>query len=252
MKILFMTGGEREKALEYLIEKKEQISAVVTPSPSGKNNRFQNVIKKAKENKIPTFFVDKDNVGTIIEKIDFDILVSCGFSYIIDKSIISKAKYAINVHPTLLPKYRGYRSGPYILINGEKQSGVTIHFISEEMDKGDIILQKSFEVTPFDTSKSVYRKARGIEPKLLYEVIQLLKTGKHKVILQNEKEASTYNYLRTPKDSEIDWNKSLRELYNEIRACDPVDYPAFFFVDGQKVCIKLWRPDKPEDEKDMI
>ena len=55
-------------------------------------------------------------------------------------------------------------SGPYILINGEKESGVTIHKLEEELDKGDIISQKKFEVTPFDTTKSVYRKAREIEP----------------------------------------------------------------------------------------
>ena len=80
-------------------------------------------------------------------------------------------KIAINVHPTLLPKYRGYRSGPFILINGENESGVTIHKLVEEMDKGDIIKQKSFSITKFDTTKSVFRKAREIEPKLLYEAI---------------------------------------------------------------------------------
>jgi methionyl-tRNA formyltransferase len=58
---------------------------------------------------------------------------------------------------------------------------------------------------------------------------------------QNENEATEYNVILTPKDSLLDWNKSLKELYNEIRACDSEEYPAYFIVDGQKVFIKLWR-----------
>ncbi|MGE5329817.1 MAG: methionyl-tRNA formyltransferase [Deltaproteobacteria bacterium] len=252
MKIVFMSGGAREKALKYLLEKKENVVAVITPYLSDKNRRFENVILTAAEYGIPIFSVDKNNVESTLEKIDFDTLISCGFSYILSEKIISKAKHAINVHPTLLPQYRGFRSGPYIIINDEKQSGVTIHFITGEMDKGDILLQQAFELSKFDTTKSVYKKVQELEQGLLYKAIQMLKTGQFKTLPQNENKASVYNYIRTPKDSEIDWNKPLKALYNEIRACDPNDYPAFFYVEGQKVCIKLWRPDKLKDEEDMI
>lgn len=252
MRIVFLSGGAREKSLRYLLEKKEQVIAVITPYISKKNNRFKDVILTACEFGVPVYPVRKETLLSVINKLDFEILVSCGFSYIIDKEIINKAKYAINVHPTLLPKYRGFRSGPYIIINGEKETGVTIHFITEEIDKGDILYQESFQISPFDTTKSILRKTQEIEPKALYKTIQMLKNGTFKALPQNESEASTYNYIRTPKDSEIDWNKSLKSLYNEIRACSPTDYPAFFFVEGQKVCIKLWRPDKPPNEEDMI
>ena len=69
---------------------------------------------------------------------------------------------------------------------------------------------------------------------------------------QDESLASTYNYMRTPNDSEINWNHSLKSLYNQIRACDPEKYPAFFYVNGEKVYIRLWRESKPEEESDMI
>jgi len=252
MKIIFMSGGEREKALQYLLRKKENIIAVITPYLTKKNRRFENVIKTAIEFGIPVFPVKKNDVTPTLKKINYDILISCGFSYIIDKKAIEKANFAINVHPTLLPKYRGYRSEPYIIIHGETTTGVTIHLLTDEMDKGDILAQKEFKITPFDTTKSIYRKCREIEPPLLYSVIQQIKSGNVQPYSQDESQSSIYNYIRTPKDSEIDWNKPLRDLYNEIRACDEHDYPAFFYVDGQKVFIKVWRQKKPQKEEDMI
>jgi len=252
MNIIFMSGGAREKALQYLLRKKENIIAVITPYLTKKNRRFENVIKTAIEFGIPVFPVKKNDVTPTLKKINYDILISCGFSYIIDKKAIEKANFAINVHPTLLPKYRGYRSEPYIIIHGETTTGVTIHLLTDEMDKGDILAQKEFKITPFDTTKSIYRKCREIEPPLLYSVIQQIKSGTVQPYSQDESQSSTYNYIRTPKDSEIDWNKPLRDLYNEIRACDEHDYPAFFYVDGQKVFIKVWRQKKPQKEEDMI
>ena len=120
------------------------------------------------------------------------------------------------------------------------------------MDQGDIILQKEFPITSFDTTKSVFRKCLQIEPIVLYEAIQKLKEDSVIRIPQNEADVTEYTYVQTPKDSEIDRNKSLKELYNEIRACDPEDFPTFFYVEGQKVYIKLWRQNKLSEEEDMI
>lgn len=247
-----MSGGERHLPLKFLAEHNENIIAVITPQLSEGNRRFEQVILTAIEYGIPVIPVKKNGLDQVLSQFEFDILISCGFPYIIDNHIIKLAQYSINVHPTLLPKYRGFRSGPYVLINGEKTTGVTVHFITEEMDKGDILLQKSFPISTFDTTRSVYRKCKDIESEVLYEAVQILKSGHIKTSPQNENEASCISKIRTPKDSEIDWKKPLKELFNEIRACDSVDYPAFFMVDGQKVCIKLWRPDKNSGEEDMI
>jgi methionyl-tRNA formyltransferase len=252
VKVVFLSGGAREKALRYLIQKNVSIEAVITPLLSSKNERFKQIILTAIENGIKVMPVDRDNLTRTLNEIKYDVLISCGFPYIIDQNAIDSAKYAINVHPTLLPAYRGYRSGPYIIINGEKQTGVTIHFLTTEMDQGDIIVQKSFDITPFDTTKSLFRKCQEIEQELIYSVLEQIRTGQIHAYPQDESRVSIFSYIRKPDDSFIDWNKSLKELYNEIRACDPTDYPAHFFVDGEKVCIKLWRPDKPETEFDMI
>jgi methionyl-tRNA formyltransferase len=249
MNIIYFTGGAREKALISLIDAGFNIVAVVCPKPSKSNSRFVPSIMVALENGIQVITVDKDNILEKIKNISFDILLSCGFSYILNSEVINRAKQlAINVHPTLLPKYRGYRSGPFIIINGENKSGVTIHELTPDMDKGDIFLQKEFEVTPFDTTKSVFRKSQEIEKEILVSFFKNLKNGILNRRKQNEAEATEYNEIRKPKDSIIDPTKSLNELYNYIRACDPIDYPAYFFVENQKVCIKIWRPDNLETD----
>lgn len=253
MKVVFLTGGARELALRHLLESGIDVVALICPKPSKKNNRFANAILTAHEFGVPVICLSKHEVAETLQALEYDVLLSCGFSYIINEVAINTAKImALNVHPTLLPKYRGYRSGPYIVINGEKQSGITIHELTEEMDRGDILAQQSFEVTPFDTTKSVFRKACELEPPIILEVLQNLQQNNIKRIPQDESEATEYNYIRTPKDSLIDIEKPLKELYNAIRACDYKDYPAHFYIDGEKVLIRLTRESLPEGEDDMI
>jgi len=252
MKIAFLSGGAREQALRYILERGENVCAVLTPLLKESNRRFEKVILSAIEYGVPVFPVTRESVKEVLSEIKPDIIVSCGFPYIVDQSVISLARYAINVHPTLLPKYRGYRSGPYILINGEQESGVTVHFITPEMDRGDILIQRKFPVSPFDTTASMYRKSQEIEPTCLYEALSLLKSGEVTTQPQNEEEASEYLHLRTPVDSQIDPQRSLTELFNEIRACDPESYPAYFYHENEKVCIKIWRPEKSAIDQDMI
>lgn len=252
MKTIFMSGGEREKALKYILDKGVNVVAVITPVLTKQNQRFEKVILTAVEYGIPVFPTGKDSLFNVLKNLEFELLVSCGYPYIISKKVLNISKYAINIHPTLLPKYRGFRSGAYVIINNEKQTGVTIHFLTDKIDQGDILMQKAFEISPFDTTRSLFRKCKAIEPQLLFDVILELEKGDFEVVPQDETKATILYHNRTPKDSFIDWNKPLKELYNEIRACDPNNYPAYFFVNGQKVCVKLWRPVKPEGEDDLI
>lgn len=252
MKSVFLSGGARASALRYLLQNNEDVIGVIVPHLSDKNRRFEEVVIVAVEFGIPVYPVNKDELLVLINKLRPDCLISCGFPYLVPKSVIDSVRYAVNVHPTLLPKYRGFRSGAYVLINGEKKTGVTVHFINPEMDKGDIIVQMEVSLSLFDTPKSMYRKTQEIEGQALYEALRLLESGNFNPVPQNEDEATEYKEIRTPAHSEIDPDKSLSNLYNEIRACDPDHYPAFFYLEGQKVCIKLWRMHKPDSEKDML
>ena len=248
MKIVFLSGGAREEALKGLLQAKKEVVGVIVPKLSKQNDRFKNVILTAIEHGVTVYPVDKDSVTSQLKALNFDILISCGFSYVLDKEAIESAPLAINVHPTLLPKYRGYRSAPYIIMNGEKETGVTVHMLEQEMDKGDIILQKKIDITPFDTTKSIFLKAQKTEVEVLKEAVGLIERKEYILTPQDESKATTYNYIRRPSDSEIDSAKPLNDLYNDIRACDPVDYPAFFYVDGERIGIKLWRLDTQSEE----
>lgn len=252
MRIVFLSGGAREGALRLLLERMEQVVQVVTPRLRSSNRRFMGVVEVAMEFGIPITPVSRESLPRVLAEVQAEILVSCGFPYIIDPSTVAHFAFAINVHPTLLPKYRGFRSGAHIVLNGENESGVSIHWLTESMDQGDILGQLRFPVTPFDTTRSVFRKARELEPELLARVVERIRTGDRSAQPQDESLASTFDRARNPKDSEIDPNNSLIELYNQIRAADPDEYPAFFFVNGEKVCVQMWRPDKPDSEWDMI
>lgn len=178
-------------------------------------------------------------------------LLSLGFPFIVEPAVFKAHPVALNVHPTRLPQYRGPNTGAYVLINNESLSGSTVHLMEAEVDKGDIVIQSAVEIGPFDTLRSVQRKVYASEPELVLRAIALLVEGKSP-IPQNEEEASVYLRKRTPEDSEVDPNRPLIDLFGEIRASDADDFPAFFYHHGHKVCIRLWRPDKPESEWDYI
>ncbi len=143
--------------------------------------------------------------------------------------------------------------GAYIIINNENESGSTVHFMEEGIDTGAIILQRKVPLTRFDTVRSMQRKVYSIEPDLIAEALELLKNREFKPQVQDETQATIYPKWRKTADSEIDPNKSLLELFDFIRACDPDEYPAFFFVEGQKICLRMWRPERPPSEdNDML
>lgn len=251
-KYVFLCGGDRLEAIKAVFDAGKDIGYIIVPKQKAILMRVKRVIEFAEANKINVSYLEKDELTDFFNNHNFDVLISLGWPWMISTEIIGSVRHALNVHPTLLPKYRGFRSGAYILINGEKESGVTVHMLTEKMDAGAIICQSAFPLSAFDTPKSLKRKTSMIEGSVLTEAIEKIEKDEVKLVSQNESEATEYNYVRTPDDSFIDWNKPLKDLYNEIRACDPENYPAFFYVNGEKVCIQLYRFDKPEEDFDMI
>jgi len=235
-----------------LIDAGEDVVAVITPIPGPKNNRFAEVARLAVEKRIEICQIKKKDLGSHLKRIKADLIISAGWPYLLTQEEISLAPLAVNVHGTLLPKYRGTRVIPHILMNHEIETGVTVHFIDPHMDTGDIILQKAFPISPFDTTRSLYRKVLESEPECVLKAVAMLKSGAFERKKQDHTKASVYAHMRTPEDSIIDPEKSLKDLIDDIRACDAEDYPAYFYHHGQKLCVKLWRPGKPEDEKDLL
>jgi methionyl-tRNA formyltransferase len=247
--VVLFGGAERQDVVLALFKAKISVKAILVPAV--RDERLSASILKLQENSVPVIDVKKGEVDEVLRSWGGAALLSVGFPYILPKEVIARHDLRLNVHPTLLPKYRGPTTGPYILINGERESGSTVHILDEEMDKGRIIVQSRVTISVFDTVRSLQRKVYATEPALVLDAIRLLDTG-FIPLPQDESQASTYPKKRRPDDSRIDPSRPLSELYDQIRACDPDAYPAFFEMEGQKIAIKMWRPDRPEGEIDAL
>lgn len=249
--ILFLTGADKSKLLIKLLESGYPISALVLPRSDKYQKHYQPMLEVAKDKALKLIITDPKELHQSTQDLDFDVLISSGYPFMIPVEVFSRASIALNFHPTLLPKYRGRYLHP-ILINRDQETGVTAHLIDEAYDTGPIVQQIKYPVSTFDSIKSLSRKNINAEIQLALEVLESITRGELKAQTQDEKLSSSYFKPRTPEDSEINPDKSLRDLFYEIRCCDPELYPAFFYLDGQKVYLKVFRKDKAEDEFDMI
>jgi methionyl-tRNA formyltransferase len=234
-------GAGREGCLQRLIAESVYLKAVIIPAI--RSSKLDQSLANLGPLPCEIIEVKKSNLANVLARFSGSAMLSIGFPYLIDAKFIDLFDTAINVHPTLLPKYRGPTSGAYILLNNECETGSTVHHMTLQMDRGDILCQSRVKLSPFDTIRSMQRKVYAEEPNLLISALEALESD-FKPWPQNESNSSEYPNKRTPEDSELDPNKKLVDLIDHIRACDVDEYPAFFIYHGQKVCIKLWRPVK--------
>jgi methionyl-tRNA formyltransferase len=164
----------------------------------------------------------------IIKGLFPDLIVVSSFNQILPREIISIPRLGvINLHPSLLPKYRGPTPTAWVLMNGEKETGVTVHFIEDErIDSGRIITQGRLEIVPSDTDGTLRCKLAIQSEEVLAEAIQLVICKDREMFPeQNESEASYYP-KRTIADSKIDLQEPFEKIRNRIRAATP--YPGAY------------------------
>jgi methionyl-tRNA formyltransferase len=178
--------------------------------------------------------IRKDNLRIL--KDDFDLIIVAAYGQIIPEEILYHGKYqAINVHASLLPKYRGGSPMHKAIINGDKISGVSIIFMEKKLDSGDILAQRACEITEEENVLSLERKLSVIGRDLLLETLEILFLGKVKAIKQNIEEV-TYAFNFKNEDLIIDFNKSAKDIYNFIRGLNP--WPiSYFEIDGKKLKV---------------
>jgi len=143
----------------------------------------------------------------------------------------------INVHDSLLPKYGGFAPLNWAIINGETETGVTVHFVEEEIDVGDIIIQQKIPIAPTETATDVFYRTLPLISSLTLEALDMIEYRQLKPIHQ-ERSQATFFHKRTERDSLIDWQQKNTNVYNLIRAqSDP--YPnAYTYHKGKKLRIK--------------
>lgn len=165
-----------------------------------------------------------------------DIFISASWPKIIEQEVLAIPKYgAINVHAALLPKNRGCHPLNWAIVKGEKETGVTVHYLDEGVDSGDIILQKKVPITYSDDINSIRRKIVRLGARVLVAALDLIEDGQVARIPQNQAEA-TFAPKRVPKDSHLNWQASSDQATDLIRALY-APYPnAFSFNQkGEKV-----------------
>ncbi len=179
----------------------------------------------------------KGAASEFIQTISCEILLSVNYLFIIEKDLIQlPKKIAINIHGSLLPKYRGRTPHVWAIINGEKETGITVHVIDEEVDNGGIIKQVSIPIREDDTGADILRRFKTLYPVLVKEVLEEISNNKYTVIPQDITKG-TYFGKRTPNDGKINWNWSKERIRNWIRA-QAKPYPgAFTFCKDKKVVI---------------
>lgn len=243
MSIVFIGTVESSYvALEEMINQNVDISAVFTLDKQYTSNvsDFKELDSLAIENNIDLYkfknINDKENLD-IIKTLNPDVVFVIGLSQLIKPELISIPKYGcVGLHPSLLPKNRGRAVIPWSIISGEKETGITLFYIDEGMDTGDIIGQKKVFIEDEDTARTLYDKLMIKLRELIHENIVDILNNTVNVIKQDESQA-TYCAKRTPQDGYIDWSKSNREIHNLIRATTKPYPGAFTYYKGKKIII---------------
>ena len=250
--IHFFTGYDKSELLKSLLAVGVTVTHVVIPKSAKFLSATRAVTELAQQHQIEVLRVSASDWSQIADlNVTNSILLSARFPLKIPRLVFGRYLYALNVHPTLLPKYRGRYLEP-ILIVGDNESGVTLHFIDDEYDTGAIVNQVRFPVGYFDTVNSLLRKASAMESSLVLEGLALLFDPKFEPTPQNEAEASSFFEKRTPDDSFVPCTASLLEALNVVRASNSITHPAFTLINGEKVIIEMRRPNKPQDEIDCV
>ena len=229
MRIVFMgTPDFAAASLKKLIDKKYDIAAVFTqpdkPRDRGMKLSYSPVKELALENNIPVYQPTKLRDGTateLIKSLDPDILVVVAYGRILPDDMLEVPKYgAINVHASLLPKYRGAAPIQWAVLNGDKITGVTTMYLASEMDTGDIIYTSETEIGEFETSGELFDRLMIMGAELLDRTLRDIEAGTAPRTPQDHSKAS-YVKMLDKSLSPTEWAKTPREVIKQIYGLQP-------------------------------
>ncbi|GAA4655118.1 methionyl-tRNA formyltransferase [Anaerocolumna aminovalerica] len=245
MKIVFMGTPELAATiLDTLIQSEHEILAVVTqpdkPKGRGKQVQYPPVKELALEHQIPVYQPNKAKDEDFIKKLEEinpECIVVAAYGKILPKTIIDFPKYGcINVHASLLPKYRGAAPIQWTIINGEEKTGITIMYMDVGIDTGDMIMKEEVIIEPKETGGSLHDKLAVCGGRLLIKALKEIEHGT--AVREKQKdEESTYVKMLDKSLGHIDFSNSAAEIERLIRGLNP--WPsAYTFLDGKT--LKIW------------
>lgn len=201
---------------------------------------FELIVSLCKENNIDYYDSADANslhLSNVILKNEPDYILVFGYRRLIkDRILLSVNKACIACHFSLLPAYRGFAPVNWAVINGENNSGITFFHLDSEMDSGDIVIQRDFDIQLHEDINDIFEKCYSLFTETLQSELNNLEEG---IVnrLPQDSEMATYTCARTPEDGIIDWNMSTISIYNLIRG---LTYPfpgAFTYYDKKKLYI---------------
>ncbi len=241
-KIIFIgTSSFALPALEKLIEDNYVILAVVTApdKPAGRKQELTMSPIKEMSSKYGLNILQPEDILDIrkeIKELKADLIVTASYGQILPENILNiPKKRSINLHPSLLPKYRGPSPIQTTILNGDEKTGVSIIQMDEKMDHGPIIAQQESEINPDDTYQSLEIRLAEQSADLLIEILPRYFKNKLEIKEQDENQ-STYTKILTRDDGKIDWQKSAIEIERQIRGLYP--WPGTWTeLNGQRIKI---------------
>lgn len=239
MKVVFLgnhTVGVR--ALMALLEQVEVAGVIAHPIDVEDGVRYESVYDFSMNKNIPVIRATGKNEKTLefVKKLKPDLLWITDYRYIIPQILIDLAPLgAVNIHPSLLPKYRGRAAINWAIINGEKEVGLSVHFVDNDVDTGDIIKQIRIPISDNEYIGDVLNKCYPFYYDITTNVIGLFKKGSVSGIPQIDR--LPVFLKRTSEDGKIDWDQSIDKIYNLIRAVSHPYPGAFTYFKGEKIFI---------------
>ena len=252
MKVLFLGYSQLGyRAVELLPELGFAVAAVVTHRDDPEERRwYRTPAEAAAELGLPLHYSDElaaapGGLAAFAARLAPDLVLSVFYRDLLPEPVLAAARRgALNLHPSLLPAYRGRAPINWVLVRGETRTGVTLHHMIGRADAGDIVGQRAIAVAPRETALSLYRKVEGEGVRLLAEMLPRVAAGTAPRLPQDESRASYFG-RRRPEDGRIDWSWPASRIDCLVRAVAPPWPGAFAEVEGRRAWIHAGRPAEP-------
>ena len=257
MNILFMGTPDFAKvSLERLYNEKYNIIGVVTnpDKPQGRGMKLTasevKVFAEEKGLKIYQPIKVRNNVEFLdeIKKLNPDLIIVVAYGKILPKELLDIPKYGcINVHGSLLPKYRGAAPIQWAVLNGDKTTGITTMFMDEGMDTGDILLKKEVEIGKNETTGELWERLSHVGADLLIETLKELEKNNGNIKRIKQEGEFSIAPMLNKEMAKIDWQeKDANEIHNLVRGLNPI-MGAYTYLEGKK--IKFWKTEVISEEE---
>jgi methionyl-tRNA formyltransferase len=248
--VFFGTPSFALPTLQSLLDGREQVVGIVTQPDREKGRGRRVVLSPVKELALRydliTLQPERAKEGAFqeaLKNLQPDVMVVVAYGQILPKSVLSIPKYgAVNVHASLLPKYRGAAPIAWAILNGEKVTGVTTMLLDEGMDTGDILLQTEVPIGDDDTCETLHDRLASSGAQLLLETLEKMKVGNIRSFPQDHSKA-TYAPPLKKEDGHINWKKEAKEVDRHIRAFNP--WPGAFTKCGDQL-LKIYKGETRE------